>query len=267
MSTARIPAADQSAERAGGHWILARLGKKVLRPGGRETTDFLLRNLPLAGGTVVEFAPGLGATARQILAAGPARYIGVDADPDACANVRTLLPVGPHEAVNVDASQTGLAQGMADAVIGEAMLTMQTDRHKLEIMTEAARLLKPGGRYGIHELCLIPDDAPEELKTTIRQDLARAIKVNARPITVPEWTELARQAGFEVVGVHRAEMLLLSARRNLRDEGVLGTLKIVLNVIRRPELRERVLTMRTTFRTHRRHLGAVGLVLQKAGTA
>ena len=43
-------------------------------------------------------------------------------------------------------------------VFGEAMLSMQTAMHKEAILVEAARLLKPGGRYGIHELCLVPDD-------------------------------------------------------------------------------------------------------------
>ena len=31
---------------------------------------------------------------------------------------------------------------------------MQTDKHKLEIMREAARLLRPGGYYAIHEMSL-----------------------------------------------------------------------------------------------------------------
>ena len=44
-----------------GHWLLARLGKRVLRPGGRELTRQMLNGLCIkASDDVVEFAPGLG---------------------------------------------------------------------------------------------------------------------------------------------------------------------------------------------------------------
>ncbi|BAU96443.1 SAM-dependent methyltransferase [Corynebacterium suranareeae] len=261
-----IPESDQSADHAGGHWILARLGKKVLRPGGRETTDFLLKNLPLTGSTVVEFAPGLGVTAREILNARPSRYIGVDSDPDACANVRAILPAGPHEVRNNNATDTELEEESVDVVIGEAMLTMQTDKHKLEIMREAARILKSGGLYGIHELSLTPDGISDEVKDDIRKALARSIKVNARPITDPEWAGLAREAGFEVINIYQADMALLSLKRNLKDEGLSGVAKILSNVIRQPDLRKRVLGMRKTFRAHKENLGAVGIILQKKST-
>ena len=48
-----------------------------------------------------------------------------------------------------DAEATGLPAGSASVVIGEAMLTMQPQAHKEAIVTEAARLLRPGGRYGV----------------------------------------------------------------------------------------------------------------------
>jgi len=34
--TPNVPGTDRPAEKAAGHWLLAQLGKKVLRPGGRE---------------------------------------------------------------------------------------------------------------------------------------------------------------------------------------------------------------------------------------
>ena len=40
--TPSVPGTDRPAEKAAGHWLLAQLGKKVLRPGGRETTNWLL---------------------------------------------------------------------------------------------------------------------------------------------------------------------------------------------------------------------------------
>ena len=53
-----------------------------------------------------------------------------------------------YTVVNAGAQETGLPDASYDVVVGEAMLTMQTDKHKLEIMQEAARILAPGGYYG-----------------------------------------------------------------------------------------------------------------------
>lgn len=140
---------------ARGHWILARVGKKVLRPGGRETADFLLDNSPITGHDVIEFAPGLGVTAAALLERSPGTYTGVDADADAAAQLQSRIPAG-HRTVVADCADTGLADASADLVLGEAILTMQTDRNKLSIMREAHRLLRPGGVYAIHEMGLAP---------------------------------------------------------------------------------------------------------------
>lgn len=67
---------------------------------------------------------------------------------------------------------------------------MQGEKTKNAIVAEAARILRPGGRYAIHELGLVPEDLSKDIKTEIRKGLARAIKVNARPLTLTEWTEV-----------------------------------------------------------------------------
>ncbi|MDN5756794.1 MAG: class I SAM-dependent methyltransferase [Brevibacterium sp.] len=260
-----LPGADRPVEQVGGHWLLARVGKKVLRPGGRETTSWLLDQIDIPGHTVVEFAPGLGHTAREILDRGPGTYLGIDSDPTAVELVRKLLPDGSHRAIEADAQHTGLPDGCADAVLGEAMLTMHTDHHKLDIMREAARLLLPGGRYAIHEMGLLPNDLAPQTKDEIRKALARAIRVNARPLTVPEWTALAEEAGFEVVAVHSTRMGLLDPRRMIADEGWAGTARIIGNVIRQPQIRRRVMGMRKVFTDNHDHLAGLGMILVRTG--
>ena len=77
----RIPGAGLAADRVAGHWLLARLGKRVLRPGGRELTQKMLDALAVSPrDDVVELAPGMGITTSQVLAANPASYVGVDRD-------------------------------------------------------------------------------------------------------------------------------------------------------------------------------------------
>ena len=66
----RLVGEGQQPDKMQGHWALARAGKRVLRPGGIELTKRMLDALAI--GTqdrVVEFAPGLGLTARMVLAA------------------------------------------------------------------------------------------------------------------------------------------------------------------------------------------------------
>lgn len=261
-----LPSSGRADDAVAGHWLLARLGKRVLRPGGVELTRTLLAHAELSGADVVELAPGLGRTATEIVARGPRSYVGAESDPDAANVVRGVLrDLGAdNAAVRVaDAADTGLADASGDVVIGEAMLSMQGDAAKRAIVAEAARVLRPGGRYAIHELALTPDDVPEEISTDIRQALARAIKVNARPLTVAEWSNLLAEHGLVVDQVATAPMALLQPRRLVSDEGLLGALRFATNVLVHRDARKRVLAMRRTFHRHRKRLAAVAIVAHK----
>lgn len=261
-STVPIPMADRPIDQVQGHWLLARLGKRVLRPGGKELTARLLDAVNVPGAVVVELAPGLGKTAAWILEREPAAYVGVDADLDAVATVARV--VGQRgAAVCANAEATGLAAGSADVVVGEAMLTMQGERGKRAIIEEAVRLLRPGGRYGIHELGLAPDDIDPQIADDIRGELARTIRVNARPLTEAEWRTLLEDAGLVVEWAGSAPMSLLEPRRNIADEGLRGTARIVRNVLRDRDARKRVLAMRATFRRHHNSLTGIALVARK----
>lgn len=199
---AALPQAQRRIEDVQGHWLLARLGKRVLRPGGAAMTTAMLQ-------------------------------------------------------------AAGLPDRSADVVVGEAMLTMQTDRGKTAILNEAARLLRPGGRYAIHELGLQPDDLDPTVSTEIKRALARSIKVNARPLTVAEWSILLRGAGLDVQSAHTAPMELLRLRRNLQDEGIAGIARITGNLVRWPAARRRILDMRTTFNRYQDSLIAVSIIARK----
>ncbi len=247
-----------------GHWLLARLGKRVLRPGGVGLTRTLLACADVADADVLELAPGLGRTAAEIVARHPRSYLGAEQDPDAANSVRGV--VGGHGDVRVtDAADTGMPDASTDVVIGEAMLTMQGDAAKHAIVSEASRVLRPGGRYAIHELALTPDTIGDEVKTDVRQSLARAIKVNARPLTVAEWTQLLADHGLLVDHVATAPMALLQPRRLIADEGLLGALRFGKNLLTHHDARRRVLIMRRTFRVHRERLTAVAIVAHKPG--
>ncbi|MBX3239396.1 MAG: methyltransferase domain-containing protein [Chitinophagaceae bacterium] len=250
--------------KAQGHWILARMGKKVLRPGGKQLTRQLIEALNISPeNDLVEFAPGLGFTAALALKENPRSYIGIDAQEDAVELLNRKNKQGNASFILGNAAETGLHSESKDRVFGEAMLTMHADHRKTEIIQEAHRILKKGGLYAIHELGLFPEELAEEVKAGIQRDLAMAIKVNARPLTVKEWTHLVESEGFRVRKVVTRSMRLLEPSRIIDDEGFWRTLKIGFNIIRHPEARRRIFRMRATFKKHRQHINAIMMVAEK----
>ncbi len=244
-----------------GHWLLARLGKRVLRPGGRELTQQMLDELNIqSSDDVVEFAPGLGFTAQLALNQNPASYKAIERDEAAASVVRRYLKGSDQTCLIGRAEDTGLPDTTATVVYGEAMLTMQTQGKKQQIVQEASRLIKAEGRYGIHELCLVPDDLDEDTKQEIQKALTDAIHVGARPLAVSEWRTLLEVEGFSIQTEATAPMHLLEVDRLIQDEGAWGALRFAWNVLRNSEARHRVKTMRKVFRTYEENLAAIMLV-------
>lgn len=251
-------------DKAPGHWVLARMGKRVLRPGGRELTEQLIGALNITpDDDVVEYAPGLGLTARLVLQRRPRSYTGIERDEAAAAETRRLLSGAAQRVVIGDVLGSGLDSGCASVVYGEAMLTMQADPQKRRIAQEAVRLLKSGGRYGLHEMCLKPDTIASEHKDAVQRELAQAIRVNARPLTIEEWQAVLTDAGLRGEAVHTSPMHLLKPARMLADEGLLRALRIAFNIVRTPAARQRLMQMRAVFNRYAEHLGAVAMVAVK----
>lgn len=259
-----LPGANLQTHKMPGHWLLARLGKKVLRPGGLELTRQMLDELNITSDDdVVEFAPGMGATAELTIAHQPASYTAVDRDEAAVARLCEKLNLENCNFQVGTAEDNNLPDACASVVYGEAMLTMQVDNTKKKIISEAARLLKPGGRYGIHELSLLPDDLSDEKVQEINAALGGSIHVGARPLRVREWRALFEEAGLEIVAEHRTEMHLLEPARMIADEGAAGAFKIMWNAMQDEEALSRIREMRSVFRKYQDHIGAISLVGRK----
>lgn len=260
----RHSTANEKLNTEKGHWLLAKMGKKVLRPGGKELTLQLMGKLAInPQDDVVEFAPGLGYTAGITLAKKPRSYTGVELNEEAAGILRRKIN-GPKQRIVIgNACCAPLETATADKLYAEAMLTMQADHRKAEIMGEAHRILRPGGLYGIHEIALVPDDMPDEGKKKIQGELARTIKVNARPLTRSEWTHMLEAAGFEVQSVMTNPMHLLETGRLIDDEGFFRFLKIGFNILTHPKACRRILEMRKVFRRYDKSMEAIAIVARK----
>jgi SAM-dependent methyltransferase len=259
-----LPGEQLKVQRMPGHWVLARLGKRVLRPGGMQLTRWMLSELRIQQhDDVVEFAPGMGMTARLTLELKPKSYTAVERDAAAAKIVSSYLSDSQQRCVVGTAESTGLPEACATVVYGEAMLTMQTDDTKRQIVSEAHRLLKAGGRYGIHEMNFAVDRLDDLSKTATEKELTGVVHHGVRPLTLSEWKTLLEAEGFIVQSVQLAPMSLLEPLRLIQDEGVAGALRFGWNVLRNKEARRRVLEMRSTFRRNRKQLGAVAIIATK----
>ena len=246
------------------HWLLARLGKKVMRPGGSTMSDVMLSGLAIGpDDDVVDLAPALGDTVRRVEAAAPASVRGVERG-EAEARRAQNLGAGRYECGGAEPEATGLPPASATVVYGEACLSLETDETKRRILAEAARLLRPGGRLGLHELLLTPDDIDPADKQRIETDLTHTVRVRARPLTLGEWTALLSEAGFVVRQATPAPLLLLSPRSVVRDEGWDGTLRLLARTVRQKAVLRRVLDLWKVMRRERHNLGAVVIVAARA---
>ncbi len=263
-----LPGPRVATERIPGHWLLTRLGKRVLRPGGLFATRWLLDRSGLGiDDDVVEFAPGLGVTAALALDRRPRTYCGVERDPVAARLVtgvveRHASATTAARVIVADAADVPLDDESATVVIGEAMLSMQSSAAKERIVGEAARLLRPGGRYALHELALV-DDEHGELAAEVQRQLSRTIRVGVRIHSRAGWMELLERHGFQVEDSVTGPLRLLDPGRLLRDEGARGLLRFCGRVLRDPEARQRVRAMRDTFRKYARRLAYIAIVASR----
>ena len=252
----------QSPQKMQGHWVLARAGKRVLRPGGIELTRKMLNALAIGSGDdVVEFAPGMGATAGMVLERHPRSYCAVERDAAAASLMRRRF--NGVTIVQQRAEDSGLPDACANVVYSEALLSMQTPQQKRRIIAEACRLLSEGGRCGIQELCLLPDHISEKVRQEIQAAMSREIHVGVQPLCYSEWARLFEENGLKVKWSDSAPMHLLEPRRLLRDEGIGGGLRMAFNVATNPSLGGRILAMRRLFRKYQEHLGAIAIVAER----
>lgn len=254
----------KNPETAQGHWLLAKMGKRVLRPGGKELTLRMIEALQLnCSDSIVEFAPGLGFTASISLKHNPASYTGVELDKDAVEFLERRITGKNTTIVQGNASKTTLPDECATKVYGEAMLTMQSAKQKSEIIQEAHRILKQGGLYGIHEIALSTEGNEPEVREAIYKEMKEAIKANVAPISVEEWKKTLIDNGFRIVKVMTNPMHLLEKKRMVDDEGFIRFLKIIFNIAAHPKARKRIKKMRQVFRKNEKNIMAISIIAEK----
>ena len=244
---------------APGHQVLAAAGKRILRPGGKAATEqlFTWANFQ-PGETILELAASFGESAIAIAKRFNVRVVGVEKNPDSVAKARkNIQAAGLSDRITIiegDIFQLDKITDKFDYVLAEAILTMQSDLGKAKILSAIKKCLKPGGKFLSHEMFVRSNESE------VRQSLSQTIRVNANPLTLAEWEKACNGAGLTIQQQQTGAMGLLNLRQMVRDEGLLGIVKISWNLLINPNLRQRILQMRRNLQQQRDRIGYIVFV-------
>lgn len=244
-----------------GHTFLARLGKKRLRPGGKLATDWLMEQGNFSSDKkVLEVACNMGTTTVELAKKYGCQIRAIDLDTKALEKAQVHAEAtGVADLIHFEkanAMKLPYEDESFDIVINEAMLTMQTEKGKNKCLDEYYRVLKPGGVLLTHDVMLKRQDE------AVRQELSKAIHVNVGPLTEGGWIQLARGHKFSKVETFAGDMTLMSPKGMIYDEGVLGTLTIVKNALKK-ENRPMFVNMFKTFKKNKEKLGFIAMASYK----
>lgn len=209
-----------------GHHFLARLGKKRLRPGGIKATDWLIAHGGFSKESkVLEVACNMCTTSIELAQTYGCQIIGVDMDKEALKKAeQNIKKAGLTEKIHVqqgNALKLPFPDNSFDIVVNEAMLTMLQGKAKEKAIKEYFRVLKPGGRLLTHDVSYTAQQTEAKL-----QQLSQTINVHVEPLHVEQWQKLFLKVGFSSVQATYGKMTLMSPAGMIRDEGLLGALKI-----------------------------------------
>lgn len=126
-------------QNASGHEVLAAVGKKYLRPGGRIATEQLCQWANFQPNeTVLELASSFGYSAISLAQRYGVKVVGVEKNPESVVlareNVRVAGLENQIEIIEGDIFHLDAIPGKFDYVLAEAILTMQSPSGKAKLL-------------------------------------------------------------------------------------------------------------------------------------
>jgi SAM-dependent methyltransferase len=210
--------------------FLAVVGKRVIHPGGRASTDRLLQWASIEPGQrVLDVGCGVGTTAIRVAQDQDVEVVAADIAPLMRDRAdRNVAAAGLTDRVRVEAADiTALPYPDAsfDVVLAEAV-TMFVDRTKAA--NELARVCKPGGRVLATEFCWRrpPTDKAREI-------FLGQVCPGLHFDTEAEWAGIYAGAGLTDVRTEMGPFEMMTARGFLADEGT-HALSVLARVMSRP---------------------------------
>lgn len=211
--------------------FMATIGKRVIHPGGRASTEALLERAAFTWHTkVLDVGCGVATTAVEIAQRYGAHVTAVDVSPlmleRAHANVIAAGVDGLVEVDRGDILDLGYQEDSFDVVIAEAV-TMFVDRRRAA--TELARVTAPGGRVLATEFFW-----REPPSAAAREIFFGQVCPGLEFDTIEDWVALYESAGLSELDTVTGPFEMMTPRGFLADEGMVGSLAIMGLVISRP---------------------------------
>lgn len=195
--------------------VVALLLGESFHPGGLDLTRRLADVLDLQPRQhVLDVAAGLGTTALLLAAERDVEVVGVDLGASQVARAtaraaeaglseRARFEVGDAERLPVD-------DACFDAAVCECAFCTFPDKHTAA--AELARVLRPGGRVGLTDICLDPDTLDPELR-----GLAGRIACIADARPIEEVTAILEDVGLVIDVVERHDHALVELIERITD--------------------------------------------------
>ncbi len=225
----RLPSPDVA--RLDPYQFMAVIGKRVIHPGGRHSSETLFRMAEFAPDhRVLDVGCGVATSAIQIAQRFGCRVNAVDISPvmlqRAEANVRAA-GVGNRVTVErADILALAYPDAEFDRVLAEAV-TMFVDR--LRAAAELVRVCAPGGRVLATEFFWRKPPTPEAREIFLGQ-VCPGMQVD----TLEAWVEIYQAAGLTDVQVESGPFEMMTPRGFLSDEGLMHCMAIMGRVMSRP---------------------------------
>lgn len=209
--------------------LLAALGKKVVHPGGRQSTEDLLRLADIRPEHhVLEVGCGPGTTAVQIAQRYGARVTAVDVNEMMLRKAREAVAqhhLGDRITIDrQDIQALDLPDNTFDRVIVEAV-TMFVDLERAA--SEVVRVCKPGGMVVDHEFIWTREPTPA-IRRGFQVEVCRMGFENPAL-----WEGLYRKAGLDEITIVQGKFVMMTPRGFVRDEGLGNTLRIAGRAVSR----------------------------------
>ena len=211
--------------------FMATIGKRVIHPGGRKSTEALL-SLAAIGQSdrVLDVGCGVGSTAIEIAASAGAHVTAVDIAPLMTERARVnVASAGVGSLVTVeegDILQLNYPDDTFDVVIAEAV-TMFVDRARAA--SELARVTRPGGKVLATEFFWRQPPSKEAREIFLGQ-VCPGLEFD----TVDDWERIYRSSGLTDLVTETGPFEMMTPRGFLADEGPLRSVAIMGRVMARP---------------------------------
>ncbi|MBI4565345.1 MAG: methyltransferase domain-containing protein [Planctomycetes bacterium] len=198
-----------------------------LHPGGLALTRELAERCNIRDGTgVLDIASGTGETACFLAEVFAARVVGVDRSETMIRRAKAKARAKGLAAAFTKGDATHLPFGDAgfDAAICECTLCLF---EKERALGEMARVVRPGGCVGIHDLCW-KEEAPDCLRSTLAEI------EDERPETPDGWRKLFHHAGLtDVHAFDKAGVMLRWMADSRKQLGATGRLGLAARILAR----------------------------------